>query len=206
MSFWDALFAGSVASFLIGCKEESNNSKNWNRLFDKLLELQDDFGDFLKNNGVGDSLCILDTDVIKDGEMGLHREQQRLTTLKMKIREFISLGGNPKNITNYEKTDLFLTQIKKLKKLDLLDQQDDFLGMYIKDFEFSIMIPYLYNQAPNINRGNEDVLKYLLEQKEFINSQLAASNGNDYDEWQITKEHLMRIQKAMDDALNRKNK
>ena len=42
--------------------------------------------------------------------------------------------------------------------------------------------------------------------EESDNSKLVTSSGKDYDEWQITKEHLMRIQKAMDDALNRRNK
>lgn len=49
--------------------------------------------------------------------------------------------------------------------------------------------------------------KFLIGCKEESdNSKLVTSSGKDYDEWQITKEHLMRIQKAMDDALNRKNK
>ena len=197
MSFWEGLLAATIGKAVVDYREENKKAQQWNDLFDKLLALQDEMSAFLGKMGLQNTLVVLDPDVIEAGEAGLLQERMRLNGIKAKITEFVSLGGHVEHIVDYEEIDFYLTQLKKLIRLDILEEQDSYLGLYMPEFDFAIMIPYYFKQYDDIFERMNAVYRYLDEQEVLINSKLAITSGQEYLEWQQTKEHLMKLQEAI---------
>ncbi|MBR2590909.1 MAG: hypothetical protein IKE65_08295 [Clostridia bacterium] len=202
MSFLEGLFAAALGKAIVDYREENKKAKQWNDLYEKLLELQDDMSAFLERMNFQTPLVVLDPDVIDAGEAGLLQEKMRLNRIKEKIIEFVSLGGNVENIADYEEIDFYLEQMKKLIRLGIPEEQDDCLGLCTPMFDFSVMIPYYFKQYDDVVERVNAVIRYLAEQEDIINTKLATTAGKEYKEWQQTKEYLIKLQAAIERTRN----
>lgn len=202
MSFLEGLFAAALGKAIVDYREENKKAKQWNDLYEKLLELQDDMSAFLERMNFQTPLVVLNPDVIDAGEAGLLQEKMRLNRIKEKIIEFVSLGGNVENIADYEEIDFYLEQMKKLIRLGIPEEQDDCLGLCTPMFDFSVMIPYYFKQYDDVVERVNAVIRYLAEQEDIINTKLATTVGKEYKEWQQTKEYLIKLQAAIERARN----
>ncbi len=193
MSFWESLFAGAIAKIIVDYKEENEESKKWNALFDELQGLEDDMSAFLKQAGVPDSLVVLDPDIIKNGNVGISQERRRLATIKSKIREFIAIGGNPQNIGFYEDINTLLNQLKQLKIYNLLDEQDEFFTLDEETFKYALAVSRMIKEEPETFETGRKIYNYADEQETIICKKIENAQGQEYYNLLAAKEYVQKI-------------
>lgn len=194
MSFFEQVFSGIIAGAILENRTERKKAKEWNILFDKLLLLQDDMEHFLVANNVGDTLCILDTDVLKEGEAGLEFEKARLDDIKSKISSFIALGGNPSLIVDYTDIDYYLAKIELIKEKDLMQWQDDFIYLESPLFEhFEATHKILYNKTLSPIEKNRNLREYLNEQRPIICERVQNTVGKEREHYQTIYDNIEEL-------------
>ena len=193
MSFWECLFAGTVAKIIVDYREENKKSKMLNELYDELHELEDDMTSFLESVGVPDTFVILEPDIIDRGSIGLANERQRLNDIKFKIRDFISLGGHPENISYYEDIDKPLNQLKQLIDNNLLEEQDNLIGLSDESFPIVLYVTRLLKEAPNEPSTCYKIYHYVSEREPYIDLLLCNAQGQRYEEIMATKNYILKL-------------
>ena len=187
MGLFDFSFASFIANEILN---EEKKTDNWNKLFDELQDIESDMSLFLANMGVADTCVILDPDVIDLGKTGLDMTRQRMNNIKSKVREYISLGGDPWDIKNYEDMDFYLDELRdnleKYKWRDYCEDGSEY-GLDPKDFETEKE----YNDALEEEKYGwrlycEEGWEYDIDpddyetEEEYVEALNAVKNGNEY--------------------------
>ena len=193
MSFWEGLFAGAVAKMIVDYREENKKSKQWNELFGQLQDLEDDMTSFLESVGVPDTLVLLNPDVIDKGSIGLAQERQRLNSIKSKIREFISQGGHPENIGYYEDISIYLNQLHQLISNNILDEQDNLIGLSAECFPIALYVTRSLQEAPNDPATFNKLYYYVLERESYIEKLLSNTHGHRFEQIMATKNYIQKL-------------
>ncbi len=106
-------------------------------LLDEATNIVSEFEAFLKDYGVVMYCDLLpnSVDLADKGEQAIKAEKNRIEEIKLRIKEFISLGGKPWNITflDFKSLDENIAKIRRLKEIGRLDEQDDLL-IYDMDY------------------------------------------------------------------------
>lgn len=194
MGFWDSLFAGAISSIIIGANEEYKKAKEQNRKMAEIDKVQDDFNDFLDRVGVENDVCILNPNLIDLGSTELLRAKFYLDNIKSKIRTFISLGGNPKNILNYEKIDLYLSNLKMLIDANMIDKQDEYVCMGPRQCKFNIEFDKIFNSDKDIIIQTLEIMEFLMKEKSEIMDRMKVAQGDELADLQIVFDLILKME------------
>ena len=128
MSFLKSFLGTAFAQSARDSKKRQEELDAWNALFDEASDISLEFSDYLTRHGITDSYVSPPaSELATEGRAAVNAEKRKIENYKMKINEFITLGGHPSNIWYIEKVDDYIAKLKYMISIGYLDQQDDWL-------------------------------------------------------------------------------
>ena len=128
MSFLKSFLGTAFAQSARDSKKRQEELDAWNALFDEASDISLEFSDYLTRHGITDSYVSPPaSELATEGRAAVNAEKRKIENYKMKINEFITLGGHPSNIWYIEKIDDYIAKLKYMISIGYLDQQDDWL-------------------------------------------------------------------------------
>lgn len=125
MSFWDVFLGNVFADIVADEKKQKQSNEKWNNLYYELLDYETKFSEYLKSVNCS-AIYITDVEAVNKGS--IYPEKKKMDNYKMKLNEFISLGGQAKFIFELDELDNALEKIKYLKEMGCIHRQEEFLN------------------------------------------------------------------------------
>lgn len=152
-------------------KEEAEEEQRIQRLNDKLNEAESDFSSFCSIWGFSSVLYIPDYCTVDLGKEFVDEEIEKMEEFKEKMREYVSLGGNPALLNDIDEIDDYIQKLEYLQSAGFLDEQEEYL-----EYDFNYLIDAieekkelaekieefeLYGGDPDLITDTDDIDDYL---------------------------------------------
>lgn len=134
-SFFGAIAANEISEKKRAAREKENAEKKQLRDEISVIELEQDFLNYLISINCR-NVSDFDEAISAKSLPGDTRQTKRtIDYYKGKLKEYIRLGGDPAYITEFEKMDLYIEIVSRLKEYGWLDKQEEYV-MYADDTYF----------------------------------------------------------------------
>lgn len=193
MGFWSSFLGAGAAQIYNDVKKDQKETQEWNDLFHEKLAYESSFNEYLQSVGIMDSY-IGDVEYVNNGNiLPIKRE---IDNLRKKINEYISLGGQGKNLLRLNDIDDELETVKYLKKMGCLHRHEEFAGLGLlltkdqlerelrEDRGIQIILKAPGNELVNpISQRDSDFVPYNSDSEAVINIDVAQVYDEDIVEF-----------------------
>ena len=160
-------------------KEEAEEGRRRENLFEKLDKAESDFSSFCSIWGFSSIIYIPDYTSVDLGKEFVDEEIEKMEEFKEKLRRYVSLGGKPDLLSDVDELDDYIQKLEYLQSAGFLDEQEEYLeydfndlidaieekkelAEKIEEFELYGGDPYLITDTDDIDDYLEKI-QYLFE-------------------------------------------
>ena len=116
-------------------KEEAEEERRRENLFEKLDKAESDFSSFCSIWGFSSIIYIPDYTSVDLGKEFVDEEIEKMEEFKEKLRRYVSLGGKPDLLFDVDQLDDYIQKLEYLQSTDFLDEQEEYL-----EYDFDDMV------------------------------------------------------------------
>ena len=116
-------------------KEEAEEERRRENLFEKLDKAESDFSSFCSIWGFSSIIYIPDYTCVDLGKEFVNEEIEKMEEFKEKMRKFVSLGGKPSLLNDVDEIDDYIQKLEYLQAAGFLDEHEEYL-----EYDFNYLI------------------------------------------------------------------
>ena len=151
-------------------KEEAEEERRRENLFEKLDKAESDFSSFCSIWGFSNIIYIPDYTSVDLGKEFVDEEIEKMEEFKEKMRKYVTLGGKPSLLNDVDEIDDYIQKLEYLQSAGFLDEQEEYLEYdydYLidvieekKDLADKIEEFELYGGDPDLITDTDDIDDY----------------------------------------------
>lgn len=133
MGFWSSFFGAGAAHVFSEMKKEEKKTQQWNEMFGEMMNCESAFNDYLNSVGITD-IYVADVEYVNNGNISPIKYE--IENIRKKVKEYLSLGGQGKNLFRLEDLDNEIEILKYLREMGCIDRHEEFAGsdlLFVKD-------------------------------------------------------------------------
>ncbi len=192
MSFWKSFFGAMAAAEISEKKraERERQSAEKKQLNDEIrvLHLEQEFLDYMMSINCRNVSDFDEAISAKHSPEDTWQTKRVIDHYKEKLKEYMSLGGEPAHITEFAKMDLYIEIVRRLKEYGWLDKQDQYVK-YADD-------TYWLDRDWEKEKVKRDWLSELLTLSSNEIKQVTKKGSTDFVPYNVPGEKAVRIQNA----------